>query len=296
MLDVQKARHQTVKVDGVDLFYREAGRRDAPGLLLLHGQPSSSYSFRDVISPLASVARVVAPDLPGFGFTEAPHDYEYTFDAMARTVDALTREIGLERFFLYIHDFGAPVAYYLALARPDRVLGLIIQNGNAHEEGLGPVWGASKAYWAEPTLENRASLPEWLNFEGVRHTYVGDIPDRLKPQFAPEGWHLDWERMSRPGLVEIQFRIFCNYGRYVARFPEISAYHRDHQPPALLVWGRHDPYFELDEVMAYARELNRLDMHIYDGAHLLLETHHQECAALICEFIVNSQSAMPKST
>ncbi|WP_105435015.1 alpha/beta fold hydrolase [Neorhizobium tomejilense] len=296
MLDVQKARHQTVKVDGVDLFYREAGRRDAPGLLLLHGQPSSSYSFRDVISPLASVARVVAPDLPGFGFTEAPHDYEYTFDAMARTVDALTREIGLERFFLYIHDFGAPVAYYLALARPDRVLGLIIQNGNAHEEGLGPVWGASKAYWAEPTLENRASLPEWLNFEGVRHTYVGDIPDRLKPQFAPEGWHLDWERMSRPGLVEIQFRIFSDYGRYVARFPEISAYHRDHQPPALLVWGRHDPYFELDEVMAYARELNRLDMHIYDGAHLLLETHHQECAALICEFIVNSQSAMPKST
>ncbi|CDZ54303.1 alpha/beta fold hydrolase [Neorhizobium galegae] len=296
MLDVQKARHQTVKVDGVNLFYREAGRGDAPGLLLLHGQPSSSYSFRDVISPLGSVARVVAPDLPGFGFTEAPDDYEYTFDAMARTVDTLTREIGLERFFLYIHDFGAPVAYHLALARPDRVLGLIIQNGNAHEEGLGPVWGASKAYWAEPTLENRANLPEWLNFEGVRHTYVGDIPDRLKPQFAPEGWHLDWERMSRPGLVEIQFRIFSDYGRYVARFPEISAYHRDHQPPALLVWGRHDPYFELDEVMAYARELNRLDMHIYDGAHLLLETHHQECAALICEFIVNSQSAMPKST
>ncbi|WP_105403340.1 alpha/beta fold hydrolase [Neorhizobium sp. T7_12] len=295
MLDVQKAKHQTVTVDGVNLFYREAGRRDAPGVLLLHGQPSSSYSFRDVISPLASVARVVAPDLPGFGFTEAPDDYEYTFDAMARTVDALTREIGLERFFLYIHDFGAPVAYYLALARPDRVLGLIIQNGNAHEEGLGPVWEASKAYWAEPTLENRANLPEWLNFEGVRHTYVGDIPDRLKPQFAPEGWHLDWERMSRPGLVEIQFRIFSDYGRYVARFPEISAYHRDHQPPALLIWGRHDPYFELDEVMAYARELNRLDMHIYDGAHLLLETHHQECAALICEFIVNSQSAMPKS-
>lgn len=294
MLDVQKARHQTVKVDGVDLFYREAGRRDAPGLLLLHGQPSSSYSFRDVISPLASVARVVAPDLPGFGFTEAPDDYEYTFDAMARTVDALTREIGLERFFLYIHDFGAPVAYYLALARPDRVLGLIIQNGNAHEEGLGPVWDASKAYWAEPTLENRANLPEWLNFDGVRHTYVGDIPDRLKPQFAPEGWYLDWERMSRPGLVEIQFRIFSDYGRYVARFPEISAYHRDHQPPALLIWGRHDPYFELDEVMAYARELDRLDMHIYDGAHLLLETHHQESAALMCEFIVNSQSAMPK--
>ncbi|MER9051901.1 alpha/beta fold hydrolase [Mesorhizobium sp. M0923] len=244
MLNVHKAKHHTVEVDGVNLFYREAGRRDAPGVLLLHGQPSSSYSFRDVINPLAEVARVVAPDLPGFSFTEAPEDYPYTLEALAQTIDALTHEIGLERFFLYVHDFGAPVAYYLALARPDRVLGLIIQNGNAHEEGLGPDWDANKVYWADPTPENRAKLAEWLNFEGVRHTYVGDIPDQLKPLFAPEGWHLDWERMRRPGLVEIQFRIFAEYGRYVARFPEISAYHRDHQPPALMLWGRHDPYLE----------------------------------------------------
>jgi pimeloyl-ACP methyl ester carboxylesterase len=277
-------------VDGVNLFYREAGRPDAPGVLLLHGQPSSSYSFRAVISPLAEVARVVAPDLPGFGFTQAPADYEYTFDAMARTIDALAREIGLDRFFLYVHDFGAPVAYYLALARPDRVQGLIIQNGNCHEEGLGPDWDAPKAYWSNPTPETREKLPEWLNFEGVRHTYVGDIPDRLIPQFPPEGWHLDWERMSRPGLVEIQFRIFEDYGRYVARFPEISAYHREHQPPALLLWGRHDPYYEIDEVLAYARELDRLDMHIYDAAHLLLETHHQECATLMREFILDVQA------
>ncbi|TPI32993.1 alpha/beta hydrolase [Mesorhizobium sp. B3-2-1] len=291
MLDVEKAKHHTVEVDGVKLFYREAGRRDAPGVLLLHGQPCSSYYFRYVISPLAQVAQVVAPDLPGFGFTEAPDDYPYTFEAIARTIDALTRQVGLERFFLYSHDFGAPVAYYLALARPERVLGLIIQNGNAHQEGLGPDWEPNKAYWADPTPGNRAKLPEWLNFEGVRRTYVGDIPDRLKPQFAPEGWHLDWERMSRPGLVEIQFRIFADYGRYVARFPEISAYHRDHQPPALLLWGRHDPYFEIDEVLAYARELDRLDMHIYDAAHLLLETHHQECVALMRAFILNAQSS-----
>lgn len=287
MLTIQKPRHQTLDLDGVRLFYREAGRADAPGVLLLHGQPSSSYSFRDVLGPLAEVARVVAPDLPGFGFTEAPDDYPYTFDAMARTVDALTREIGLERFFLYVHDFGAPVAYALALAQPERVLGLIIQNGNAHEEGLGPAWGPSRAYFADPTPENRAKLPEWLNFEGVRHTYVGDIPERLTPLFPPEGWTLDWERMSRPGRVEIQFRIFADYGRYIARFPEISAYHRSRQPPALLLWGRHDPYFEIDEVLAYARELERLEMHIYDGAHLLLETHHRECAALMREFILN---------
>lgn len=287
MLNIQKTRHCIAEVDGVKLFYREAGRREAPSVLLLHGQPSSSYSFRDVIGPLAEVAHVVAPDLPGFGFTEAPGDYPYTFEAMAQTIDALTQQIGLERFFLYVHDFGAPVAYYLALARPDRVLGLIIQNGNAHEEGLGPDWVPNKAYWADPTPENRAKLPEWLNFEGVRHTYVGDIPERIKPAIAPEGWHIDWERMSRPGFVEIQFRIFEDYGRYVARFPEISAYHRDHQPPALLLWGRHDPYFEIEEVLAYARELDRLDMHIYDGAHLLLETHSQECTALMREFILN---------
>jgi pimeloyl-ACP methyl ester carboxylesterase len=292
LLDAHRIKHRTVEVDGVKLFSREAGRIDAPGVLLLHGQPSSSYSFRDVISPLAEVARVVAPDLPGFGFTEAPDDYEYTFDAMARTIDALTRKIGLERFFLYVHDFGAPVAYYLAMARPDRVLGLIIQNGNAHEEGLGPDWDANKAYWADPTPENLAKLKPWLNFEGVRHTYVGDIPDRLKPHFAPDGWHLDWERMSRPGLVDIQFRIFEDYGRYVARFPEISAYHREHQPPALMIWGRHDPYFEIEEVLAYARELDRLDMHVYDGAHLLLETHHKECAALMREFVLNVQTGM----
>jgi len=289
MLNVQKARHQLVKVDGVDLFYREAGRKDTAGVLLLHGQPCSSYSFRHIMSPLAEVAWVVAPDLPGFGFTEAPDNYEYTFEAMARTIDALTQQIGMERFFLYVHDFGAPVAYYLALARPDRVLGLIIQNGNAHEEGLGPDWDASKTYWADPTPENRKKLPEWLNFKGVRHTYVGNIPDRLTPLFAPEGWHLDWERMSLPGRVEIQFRIFEDYGRYVALFPKISAYHRQHQPPALLLWGRHDPYFEIEEVLAYARELDKLDMHIYDGAHLLLETHHQECVLLMREFILNVQ-------
>lgn len=285
-----KPLHRTADIDGVQLFYREAGRRDAPGLLLLHGQPCSSYSFRHVIEPLAEVARVVAPDLPGFGFTEAPEDYPYTFDAMAETIDALTRRIGLDRFFLYVHDFGAPVAYHLALANPDRVLGLIIQNGNAHEEGLGPDWIPNKAYWADPTPRNRARLPEWLNFEGVRHTYVGGIPERLVPLMAPEGWHLDWDRMSQPGRVEIQFRIFEDYGRYVARFPEIAAYHRAHQPPALMIWGRHDPYFEIGEVLAYARELDRLDMHIYDGAHLLLETHYRECAALMRAFIRDVQA------
>lgn len=287
MLDIHKAKHRTAEAGGATIFYREAGRADAPGVLLIHGFPSSSYSFRNVISPLAEVARVVAPDMPGFGFTQVPDGYDYTFGNMTRSIDALTRAIGLDRFFVYIHDFGAPVAYNLALAHPDRILGLIIQNGNAHDEGLGKDWDANKTYWADPTPENRAALQDWLNFEGVQDEYVGGVPEQLKPLFAPESWHLDWERMSRPGLVDIQFRIFTDYGGHVARFPEISAYHRAHQPPALLLWGRHDSYFEIEEVLAYGRELDRLDMHLFDGAHALLETHHQECAALMREFVLN---------
>jgi pimeloyl-ACP methyl ester carboxylesterase len=289
MLDAYKIKHRTVEADGLTIFYREAGLPIAPALLLLHGFPSSSHCFRDVMSPLAEVARVVAPDMPGFGFTEAPDGYDYTFKNMGQTIDAFTGAVGIERFFLYIHDFGAPVAYYLALARPDRVLGLIVQNGNAHEEGLGESWGAAKAYFADPTPQNRAALPDWLTFEGTRDQYVGNAPEHLKQLYAPEYWHLDWERLSRPGIVDVQFRIFTDYAWHIARFPEISAYHRKHQPRSLLLWGRHDPYFEMEEVLAYSRDLDRLDMHIFDGAHLLLETHSQECAALMREFILNAK-------
>lgn len=287
MLDAYKIRHRTFEVDGVSVFYREAGMPDAPGVLLIHGFPSSSYSFRNVIAPLAEVAHVVAPDMPGFGFTQVPDDYDYTFANMAKAIDALTRTTGLERFFVYVFDFGAPVAYHLALAQPERVLGLIIQNGNAHEEGLGKDWEPNKAYWADPTPENRAKLKDWLNFDGVRDEYIGGIPARLQPLFAPERWHHDWERMSRPGQIDVQFRIFADYASHVARFPAIAAYHKEHQPPALLLWGRHDVYFEIEEVLAYHRELDRIDLHLFDGAHELLETHSAECAALMREFVLN---------
>jgi pimeloyl-ACP methyl ester carboxylesterase len=281
--------HHTIDIDGVDLFYRTAGQRGAPGLLLVHGQPCSSFYFRNVIGPLSDVAHVVAPDLPGFGFTEAPEDYPYTFDAMAETIDALLAEIGMDRFFLYVHDFGSPVAYALALKYPDRVLGLIVQNGNAHEEGLGEPWTLVKSYWADPTPENLAKIPEWLNYEGVKHTYVGDIPERLVPLVAPDGWHLDWERMSQPGRIDMQLRIFADYSAHAARFEAYRVYHRDHQPPVLLLWGRHDPYYQIAEAEAYARDIDQIDMHFFDGTHLLLETHHEECARMMRKFIVDAQ-------
>lgn len=293
MLAVHKPRHRTVNVDGVEVFYREAGRPDAPALLLIHGFPNSSFGFHQVMSPLAEVARVVAPDLPGFGLTEVPDGYTYTFDGIGRTIDAFTRAVGLERFFLYVHDFGAPVAYHLALTHPDRILGLVVQSGNAHEEGLGESWDAARAYWADPSPQTRAALPEWLDFEGTRYQYLGGLPPRLEALPSPEAWILDWERMRRPGMVEVQFAIFADYASHVARFPEISAWLRRHQPPTLLFWGRHDPFFDVAEVLAYHRELDRLEMHIYDGAHLLLETHHQECAALMRHFILDVSASLP---
>lgn len=287
MLDAHKIKHRTVAADGARIAYREAGLADAPGVLLLHGFPSSSHIFRHVMSPLAAAARVVAPDMPGAGLTEVPDGYDYTFKAQGRTIDAFTRAIGLERFFVYVHDYGAPVAYDLALAHPERILGLIIQNGNAHEEGLGEAWDDARAYMADPTPENRAKLPEWLTFEGTRDQHIGVGPDRLKELNPPEDWHTDWERLRRPGRTDIQFGIFVDYAWHIARFGEISAYHRKHQPPALVLWGRHDPYFAVEEVLAYHRELERVDIHILDGAHLLLETHSPECAALMSDFILN---------
>ncbi|MGO1069389.1 alpha/beta fold hydrolase [Lysobacter sp. CA199] len=279
--------HRTIDIDGLEIFYRQAGDRDQPALLLLHGSPSSSHMYRDIIEPLAESAYVIAPDLPGYGLSSAPlpDDYAYTFAHMADTIEAFLDALGVERFFLMVQDFGTPVGYHLATRRPERILGLIVQNGNAHEAGLGPDWDAPKAYWAEPTAANKTKLPQWLDFDGTRNTYLGGLPERLKALHPPECWHLDWERLSRPGHIDLHFQIFNDYAAHVARFPAIASYHREHQPPCLLLWGRHDPFFELDEIMAYSRVLDALEIHVFDGGHFLLETHHRECAALIARFI-----------
>ena len=285
-----KTRHRTVSAGGLNLFVREAGERSQPAVLLIHGQPTSSHTFRNLMPLLADTAYLVAPDMPGFGFSDAPpmDRYEYSFENIANTFDALIDVLGLERMFLYVHDYGAAVAYQLATRRPERVLGLIVQNGSSHDEGMEKIWDIAREYWADPSPANRAKLGDWLNFEGVRNTYLDGVPERLKPLFSPECWHFDWERMRRPGNVEIQFKLFEDYKNYVARFPEIARYHRQHQPPCLILWGRHDPYYQLDEIAAYARELDRLEMHVFDGAHLLLETHYRECADAIRPFIVDA--------
>ncbi|GIG90415.1 alpha/beta fold hydrolase [Plantactinospora endophytica] len=290
MQAIQKVRHRQVDVDGLEVFYREAGHPDQPTVLLLHGFPSSSHTFREVMPTLADVGYVIAPDLPGFGMSSSPtvDKYEYTFENLSWTVENLLDRLGIERFFVYLHDFGAPVGYHLATRAPDRVRGLIVQSGNAHEDGLGEQWSSAKAYWADPTEDSRAELPDWLNFAGTRDQYLAGLPERLRVLQPPESWHLDWARMSRPGNIDAQFALFTDYANHVARFGKIAEYHRAHQPPALVLWGRRDPYFDVDEVLAYHRALERMDAHIYDGGHFLLETHGAECAELMRAFVLDN--------
>lgn len=291
-----KTVHRTIDVEGLEIFYRRAGNPTRPTILLLHGFPSSSHMYRNILEPLAETAYVVAPDLPGFGFSSAPsaEAYEYTFANLADTIESFLDALGIDRFYLFVNDFGTPVGYYIATRHPDRILGLIVQNGNAHDEGLGPEWDAPKAFWADPSEANKNKLPDWLNFEGTRDQYIGGLSARLISLYPPEAWHLDWERMQRPGNVDVQFRIFTDYRSHVARFPAIKRYHEEHQPACLILWGRHDIFFQIEEILAFNQNLNDLEIHIFDSGHFLLETHHRECAALVGSFIRQMESGPSK--
>ncbi|GAB2709975.1 alpha/beta fold hydrolase [Nocardia thraciensis] len=282
-----KTRHLWRELDGVTVRYREAGAPSSTAVLLLHGYPSSSYTFREVVPVLGEQFYAIAPDLPGFGFSGAPplEEYEYTFEHLSHVIESLIDELGVERYVLYVTDFGTPVGYLMAMRHPERVLGLVVQNGNAHEEGLHEAWDAPRRYWAEPTEENRAALPEWLNFSATRDQYIGEQRPELQELYPCESWHLDWERLARPGSIDIQFQLFYDYRNHVARFADITAYHKEFQPPCLVLWGRHDPYFDIAEVLAYHREMTAFDAHLYDAGHCLLETHAAEVSAQLATFV-----------
>ncbi|SDT07177.1 Pimeloyl-ACP methyl ester carboxylesterase [Brevibacterium sandarakinum] len=286
MLHSAKTRHRQREVDGLQVHYRESGVPSSTAVVLLHGAPSSSYSFREVLPVVGEYAYVVAPDIPGFGFSDAPtvEDYEYTYEQLSRVVDSLLDDLGVERYVLFVTDYSTPVGYFMATRRPERVLGLVVQNGNAHEAGLGQGWDSARRFWAEPTEENRAALPDWLTFEGTRDTYLAGVPDEVAQLHPPESWHLDWQRLSRPGTTEVYFQFFYDYRNHVARFGEIADYHAEHQPPCMVLWGRHDPAFDIAEVLAYHQALTTFEAHIYDAGHFLLETHAAEVADLLVTF------------
>jgi pimeloyl-ACP methyl ester carboxylesterase/uncharacterized protein (DUF302 family) len=273
------------KADGVTVFYREAGSSDAPAILLLHGFPASSFQYRHLIPRLADRYRVIAPDLPGFGFTDVPaqRNYIYTFDSLARTIELFTDAIELTRYALYVFDYGAPTGFRMAMARPERVTAIVSQNGNAYEEGLGDAWAPIRHYWANPTAENRDAIRNVLNLKGMRREYASGIAN---PELmAPEGYTLDAALMARPGNVEIQLDLFLDYANNVKLYPAFHEYFRKWTPPLLAIWGKHDPYFIPAGAEAFKRDIPNATVQFLDTGHFALETHVNEIALAMRRFL-----------
>jgi pimeloyl-ACP methyl ester carboxylesterase len=282
--------YRSVDVDGLDAFYREAGNPAAPTLLLLHGFPTSSHMFRDLIPLLADRFHLVAPDLPGFGHTTLPSrdKFTYTFANLAKIIGRFTEVIGLDSFALYIFDYGAPTGLRIALANPDRITSIISQNGNAYEEGLSDGWNAIQRYWQDPTDANRRALRDLLTPESIRWQYTHGVPD--PSLVAPDGSDLDSYYMTRPGADEAQLDLFLDYASNVALYPDFQAYFRKHRPPFLAVWGRNDPFFLPAGAEAYKRDLPDATIQFFDTGHFALETHAPKIAEAIGEFFMKQRS------
>ena len=277
--------YNSVNVDGLDVFYREAGNPAASTLLLLHGFPTSSHMFRDLIPLLSDRFHMVAPDLPGFGRTTLPSrdKFRYTFENLAKVISHFTEAIGLDRFAPYIFDYGAPTGLRIALANPERITGIISQNGNAYEEGLSDGWNPIERYWREPTDSNRRALRELLTPESIRWQYTHGVPDTSL--VAYDGSDLDSYYMTRPGADEAQLDLFLDYASNVALYPDFQAYFRKHRPPFLAVWGRNDPFFLPAGAEAYKRDLPEAEVQFLDTGHFALETHASEIAEAIGDFL-----------
>ena len=278
-------RYQQATVDGSKIFYREAGPKSAPTILLLHGFPTSSHMFRNLIPALADRYHVVAPDLPGFGFSDAPDRkrFRYTFENLAKIINSLTETIGLKNYAIYVFDYGAPVGLRLAEAHPERITAIISQNGNAYEEGLSQGWNPIQKYWKEPTPENRANLRQFLTPEATKWQYLHGVQDTTL--VAPEAYELDSAFLARPGNDEIQLDLFLDYASNVALYPKFQEYFRTKLPSTLAVWGKSDPFFLPAGAEAFKRDNPSTEVHFYDTGHFALETHHQEIAGAIRDFL-----------
>ncbi|MDQ3650768.1 MAG: alpha/beta hydrolase [Acidobacteriota bacterium] len=269
----QEARttYNTVKVDGLDIFYREAGRRTAPTILLLHGFPTSSQMFGELILALADEFHLVAPDYPGFGNSSMPtvNEFDYTFDRLADVMDKFTVQLGLDRYSLYVQDYGAPVGFRLAVRHPERVQALVVQNGNAYEEGLRDFWTPLRAYWRERNEANATALRRFLTLEATRWQYTHGT--RNAGRINPDNWLIDQYLLDRPGNQEIQLRLFYDYSSNLSHYPQWHAYFRRQQPPTLVVWGKNDQIFPAEGAHPYRRDLRNVEIHLLDTGHFALE-------------------------
>jgi pimeloyl-ACP methyl ester carboxylesterase len=276
----------TVEADGVEVFYRAAGDPIAPVVLLLHGFPTSSFMFRELIPRLADRFRVIAPDLPGFGFTEVPKErkYIYSFDALTHTLEAFTDALGLNRYAIYVFDYGAPTGFRLAMRHPERVTAIVSQNGNAYEEGLGDAWAPIRKYWSAPTEENREVIRQnILTLEGTRWQYTHGVTN--PESVAPESYTLDAALLERPGNKEIQLDLFLDYASNVKLYPQFQDYLRKSKPPLLAIWGKNDPFFITAGAEAFRKDLPNAQIQFLDTGHFAIETHVVEIAAAIKEFL-----------
>jgi pimeloyl-ACP methyl ester carboxylesterase len=268
---------------GTELAFITAGDASKPAVLLLHGTPNSSRMFREVVPALAQAAYVVAPDLPGHGESDVLPDV--SFSAIAQAISELLDALEIGPRFIYLHDWGAPVGLQIAMQAPEQVLGLVVQNANAHRTGWGAGWAATRAFWSQPNSDNEAAVTAHLTLAGTRDTYISGVPAEVAGRIPAERWEEDWRVMNLPGHMETQRALIADYGRYAARFDAIAQYLESWQPPALMVWGRHDIYFDLAEVLSWMRALPRMEAHVLDAGHLLLETHAATAVSLMLGFI-----------
>lgn len=277
--------HRTAVVGGLEIFYREAGAPEAPLVLLLHGFPTSSHMFRNLIPALADQYHVIAPDLPGFGLSEmpSPDEFKYSFASFADIVDGLLEHFGARRYAMYIMDYGAPTGLRLALKHPERVAALIIQNGNAYEEGMKEFWDATRHLWSDYSEANRDAMRAFMSLDGTRFQYSAGVKDAAR--LDPAAWHLDQHFLDRPGNIEIQFEIIYDYRTNVALYPEFHAFFRSFQPPALILWGANDPIFHPDGARAFLRDLPEAELHFLDTGHFALEDKAGEMIPLIRDFL-----------
>jgi pimeloyl-ACP methyl ester carboxylesterase len=287
-------KNQTITVDGQTIFYREAGDKDkTPTMLLLHGFPTSSHMFRNVIPALANKFHLVAPDYPGFGYSSMPpvDRFEYTFDRLAEIVDKFVHQIGLEKYSLYVMDYGAPVGFRLAVNHPEKIEALIVQNGNAYEEGLGEFWEPLRAYWNEPNERNKNALKKFLTLEATRWQYTHGVKN--ENAISPDNWIHDQSLLDRPGNNEIQLQLFYDYKSNLPLYPQWQDYFRKYQPPTLVVWGRNDIIFSKEGAIPYQRDLKDVQIHLLNTGHFALEEEGELIVELISRFLLTNRKAAP---
>lgn len=280
-------RYKTVDVDGLSIFYREAGPRDAPVLLLLHGFPSSSRMYEPLLAPLADRYRLVAPDYPGFGYSTAlpPSEFVYTFDRLAEVMTRFVDRLELDRFALFVQDYGGPVGLRIAQAQPERIRGIVVQNAVAHEEGLGPLWDTRKAFWADRSRHEAALRANLLSFHATRLRHIGHSPH--PERYDPDAWHDEFAFLSSPGQIDIQTELFYDYRTNVECYPQWQRYLREHQPPMLVVWGKYDPSFAIEGAHAYRRDVEHAHVHLLDAGHFALDEACDEVAAHTRRFLAS---------